>query len=141
MRTQNHTIAKPAQAVTFKRLELENKLTPPNPLVFDSDWLKEKYPVRFIPDTPWIWQLDEMVEVKVVERYRKVFRKRDEQGKPVYGKEPYTTNVIPPDAKRWNENGELIYKSIGIPTENSKNSSDLVSSKTSGVQLQLFGLS
>ena len=136
-----HTIAKPAQAVTFERLELENKLTPPDPLVFDSDWFKEKYPVRFIPDTPWIWQLDEMVEVKVVEGYRKVFLKRDNQGKPVYIKESYTTHLIPPDAKRWNMNGERIYQSIGIPTENSKNSSDLVSSKTSGVQLQLFGLS
>jgi len=141
MRNQNHTTAKPAQAVTFKSLELENKLTPPNPLVFDSDWLKEKYQARFKPDTPWIWQLDELVEVKVVERYRKVFLKRDKQGKPVYIKESYTTHVIPPDAKRWNENGEFTYKSIGIPTENSKNSSDLVSSKTSGVQLQLFELS
>jgi len=137
-----HTIAKPAQAVTFERLELENKLTPPNHLVFDSDWLKEKYPVRFIPDTTWIWQLDEMVEVKVVEGYRKILRKRDENGKPVYGNESYTTYIIPPNAKRWNENGELISTNYGIPSkESTKDISNLVSSKTSGVQLQLFELS
>jgi len=134
-----HTIAKPAQVVTFKRLEFDNNiLPPPDPLVFDSDWLKKKYPVRFIPDTPWIWQLEEMVEVKVVEGYRKVLRKRDENGKPVYGKESYTTHIIPPDAKRWNENGELIYKSIGIPNKKTQNSSDLVSSKNAGKQLQLL---
>ena len=137
-----HTIAKPAQVVTFKRLELENKLTPPNPLVFDSDWLKKKYPVRFIPDTTWIWQLDEMVEVKVVEGYRKILRKRDENGKPVYGNESYTTYIIPPNAKRWNESGELISINYGIPSkESTKDISNLVSSKTSGVQLQLFELS
>jgi hypothetical protein len=135
-----YNIAKPAQVVTFKSLEIDSKiLPPPDPLVFDSDWLKKKYPVRFIPDTPWIWQLDEMVEVKVVERYRKVFRKRDEQGKPVYGKESYTTHVIPPNAKRWNENGELIYKSIGIPLEErNADISNLVSSTNIGKQLQLF---
>ena len=142
MDSQNHNSAKPAQAVTFGNLELDNKiLPPPDPLVFDSDWLKKKYPVRFIPDTTWIWQLDEIVEVKVVEGYRKVLRKRDEHGKPVYGNESYTTHIIPPNAKRWNESGELISGNYGIPTENSKNSSNLVSSKTSGVQLQLFELS
>ena len=142
MYNQNHTSSKPAQAVTFGNLEIDSKiLPPPDPLVFDSDWLKKKYPVRFIPDTTWIWQLDDMVEVKVVEGYRKVFFKRDKQGKPVYLKESYTTHIIPPDARRWNESGELISGNYGIPTENSKNSSNLVSSKTSGVQLQLFELS
>ena len=134
-----YNIAKPAQVVTFKSLEIDSKiLPPPDPLVFDSDWLKKKYPVRFIPDTTWIWQLDEMIEVKVVEGYRKVLRKRDENGKPVYGNESYTTHIIPPNAKRWNESGELISNNYGIPTENNKNSSDLVSSTNTGKQLQLF---
>ena len=143
MNTQNHTSSKPAQAVTFGNLEIDSKiLPPPDPLVFDSDWLKKKYPVRFIPDTTWIWQLDEMVEVKVFEGYRKVFLKRDKQGKPFYIKESYTTYTIPPDAKRWNESGELISKNYGIPSEErTEDISNLVSSKTSGVQLQLFELS
>jgi hypothetical protein len=140
MYNQNHTSSKPAQAVTFGNLEIDSKiLPPPDPLVFDSDWLKKKYPVRFIPDTTWIWQLDEMVEVKVVEGYRKVLRKRDENGKPVYGNESYTTQIIPPNAKRWNENGERIYKSIGIPLEErTADISNLVSSTNIGKQLQLF---
>ena len=138
-----YNIAKPAQVVTFKSLEIDSKiLPPPDPLVFDSDWLKKKYPVRFIPDTTWIWQLDEMVEVKVFEGYRKVFLKRDKQGKPVYFKESYTTHIIPPNAKRWNESGELISGNYGIPSEErTEDISNLVSSKTSGVQLQLFELS
>ena len=143
MDSHNHTSSKPAQAVTFGNLELDNKiLPPPDPLVFDSDWLKKKYPARFIPDTTWIWQLDEMVEVKVVEGYRKVFLKRDKQGKPVYLKESYTSHIIPPNAKWWNESGELISGNYGIPLEErTEDISNLVSSKTSGVQLQLFELS
>ena len=135
-----YNIAKPAQVVTFKSLEIDSKiLPPPDPLVFDSDWLKKKYPVRFIPDTTWIWQLDEIVEVKAVEGYRKVLRKRDENGKPVYGNESYTTQIIPPNAKRWNENGERIHKSIGIPLEErNADISNLVSSTNIGKQLQLF---
>ena len=138
-----YNIAKPAQVVTFKSLEIDSKiLPPPDPLVFDSDWLKKKYPVRFIPDTTWIWQLDDMVEVKVVEGYRNVFLKRDKQGKPEYLKESDTTHIIPPNAKRWNESGELISNNYGIPSEErTEDISNLVSSKTSGVQLQLFELS
>ena len=138
--TELYNIAKPAQVVTFKSLEIDSKiLPPPDPLVFDSDWLKKKYPVRFIPDTTWIWQLDDMVEVKVVEGYRKVLRKRDENGKPVYGNESYTTQIIPPNAKRWNESGELISNNYGIPSkESTEDISNLVSSTNIGKQLQLF---
>jgi hypothetical protein len=74
---------------------------------WDGDKLKE--PAK--PRTGWIWQLDEMVEVMIVERYRKVFWKWDENGKRVNRRESYTTHIIPPDAKRWNKDGELITES------------------------------
>ena len=71
---------------------------------WDGDKLKE--PAK--PCTGWIWQLDKMVEVMIVERYRKVFWKWDENGERVNRRESYTTHIIPPNAKRWNKDGELI---------------------------------
>lgn len=70
--------------------------------------LEDSYPERFLPDTTWIWQLDEMVEVEVIERSRKVFLKRDEENEPVYTYESFTTHKIPPNPKRWDKNGKLI---------------------------------
>jgi hypothetical protein len=71
---------------------------------WDGDKLKE--PAK--PSTGWIWQKDGKVEVEIVQRYRKVFLKRDENGESVYRTESYTTHIIPPNAKRWNKDGELI---------------------------------
>lgn len=71
---------------------------------WDGDKLKE--PAK--PSTGWIWQRDEKIEVEIVQRYRKVFLKRDENGESVYRTESYTTHIIPPNAKRWNKDGELI---------------------------------
>jgi hypothetical protein len=71
---------------------------------WDGDKLKEPT----APSTGWIWQRDEKIEVEIVERYRKVFWKKDKNGESVFRTESYTTHIIPPYAKRLNKDGELI---------------------------------
>ena len=59
------------------------------------------------PPTGWIWQLDEMVEVEVYDAHRRVMY-RNKKGEKRYYWESYTTHRIPPNARRWDKDGNLI---------------------------------
>lgn len=74
------------EAVGTDGLKLKNKPTPP---------------------TGWIWQLDEMVEVGVYDAHRRVMYRNNKVEKRYYW-ESYTTHRIPPDARRWDKDGNLI---------------------------------
>ena len=59
------------------------------------------------PPTGWIWKLDEMVEVEVFDAHRRVMY-RNKEGEKRYYWESYTTHRIPPDASRWDKDGDSI---------------------------------